>query len=197
LSPFTIHTLETAPDASRKLLLGLREQAGFIPNLAATMAESPALLDAFLGLRSLAAGSSLDAVAREVVAIAVAVETGCSYCVAAHSTFALKQGAAAETVEAVRSGAAPTEPRLQALARFARAVARRDHDVPDRGRDLIEAGFTRAQLLETLVAIAVPMLASSVFHVTEAALDGAFQPQAWAPSQEAAEDRPAAALSRR
>jgi uncharacterized peroxidase-related enzyme len=181
LPQFKVHTLETAPDASRPLLLGLQEQAGFIPNLAATMAASPALLEAFLTLRSMAARTSLDAAARELVAIAVAAEMGCTYCVAAHSTFGLKSGATADAVEAVRGGSAPADPRLRALVRFARSVVRHDGDVPQRGRDLVQAGLSPAQVLETLVAIAVPMLAGSAFLLTAASLDGAFQPQAWTP----------------
>ena len=80
------------------------------------MAESPTLLEAFLTLRAVAARGALDPVAREIVSIAVAFETGCDYCVAAHSTFALKQGAPARRVEAVRSGATLSDPRLDALA---------------------------------------------------------------------------------
>jgi AhpD family alkylhydroperoxidase len=152
---------------------------GFVPNLAATMAESPTLLEAFLGLRSIAAGGSLDAVAREVVAIAVASETACSYCVAAHSTFALKSGALPGVVEAVRSGVTPSDPRLEALARFARAVVHRRNEVTARAQDLLNAGLTPAQILETLVAIAVPLLASSVLQIAAVKLDSAFQPQVW------------------
>jgi len=85
---FPIHTVESAPQNSQKLLRGLKEQVGFVPNLVATMAESPTLLEAFLALRAVAASGSLDPVAREVTAIAVGSETACSYCVAAHSTFA-------------------------------------------------------------------------------------------------------------
>lgn len=60
-----IHTVESAPPASQPLLQGLREQVGFLPNLAASMAESPALLQAFLSLRTIAASGQLDAVARD------------------------------------------------------------------------------------------------------------------------------------
>jgi uncharacterized peroxidase-related enzyme len=180
LPEFEIHTVESAPEDSRKLLRALREQVGFVPNLAATMAESPTLLEAFLALRSVAARSSLDAIAREVISIAAAFETGCSYCVAAHSTLALKSGAAPNTVEAVRSGATPSDPRLQALVRFARTIVQRQDDVTERGRDLLKAGLTSAQILEILVVIMIPMLASSVVQITAVKLDGAFQPQAWA-----------------
>ena len=175
---FQIHTAESAPAASRPLLQGLQEQAGFLPNLAATMAESPTLLEAFLSLRSIAARGSLDAVAREAVAIAVAFETRCTYCVAAHSTFALRQGAPPAAVEALRAGETPSDPRLRALTRFARAVAGRRDDVGDRAQQLLDAGFERAQLLEVLAVIAVPMLAGTVHHVAPVGLDAAFQPQA-------------------
>ena len=179
MTDFRIHTVESAPQASQAQLSRLKEQVGFVPNLAASMAESPALLEAFLGLRSAAASSSLDPVAREVVAVAVAFETRCSYCVAAHSTFALKHGAPPSAVEAVRSGAEPGDARLAALVRFARAVVKRQDDVRGRAQDLLKAGLSRAQVLEALVAIAVPMLASSVFEVTAVELDGLFQPRAW------------------
>lgn len=85
LPEFPIHSVESAPEDSRKLLRGLMEQVGFLPNLAATMAGSPTLLEAFLALRSAAARGFLDAATREVVSIAVAFETGCNYCIPAHS----------------------------------------------------------------------------------------------------------------
>jgi len=174
-----IHTVESAPPASQPLLQGLREQVGFLPNLAASMAESPALLQAFLSLRTIAASGQLDAVAREVVAIAVATETRCTYCVAAHSTFALKQGAAAAEVAAVRSGRPLADPRLDALARFARAVVRRQDDAGDRARDLLGLGFTNALLLDVLAAIAVPMVAGMAHQLAGPPLDAVFQAQEW------------------
>jgi uncharacterized peroxidase-related enzyme len=175
-----VQTLESAPAASQPLMQRLKEQVGFVPNLAATMAGSPTLLDAFLTLRSVAAGASLDPAAREIVAIAVAVETRCLYCVAAHSTFALGHGAPTEAVQALRNGELPAEARLRALSRFAQAIVRRE-GAADRARDLLGLGFTEAQLLEVLAVIAVPLLAGSVHQLKAVSLDPAFQPQAWLP----------------
>jgi len=180
VSEFQAHTTRSAPEASQALLQGLQDQVGFVPNLAATMAESPALLSAFLGLRSAAGRGSLSPVEREVIAIAVATETGCTYCVAAHSTFALKCGAPAAAVEAVRVGRDPEDARLEALARFARAVVRRA-DVGPAVRRLRGSGSSAAQVLDAVAAIAVPLLAGSAFQVTAAALDDPFRPQAWTP----------------
>jgi hypothetical protein len=101
--------------------------------------------------------------------------------VAAQSTFALNYGAPAAVVEAVRGGAVPEDSRLEALARFARAVVRRA-DVGPSVRQLRDSGSSVAQVLDAVAAIAVPLLAGSAFQVTAAALDGAFHSQAWRPS---------------
>ena len=44
-----IHSFETAPEPSRGTLAGIAGDLGFVPNLAATVATSPALLDALMG----------------------------------------------------------------------------------------------------------------------------------------------------
>jgi uncharacterized peroxidase-related enzyme len=180
LPDFKTHTVDSAPEGSRRLLQGLSDQIGFIPNLAATMAEAPALLEAFVTLQTIGHRTSLSPIERQVIAVAVATETGCTYCVAAHSTFALKSGAQVAVMDAVRARSPLGDPRLDALARFARAIVHREVDAGRRAEELLKAGLSQVQVLEALVAIAVPMLASSVFQLAPVTLDGAFQPQAWA-----------------
>lgn len=175
MSDFTVQTIAKAPAASVPLMQQLQEQAGFVPNLAATMAGAPTLLEAFMTLRGLAARGPLTAAERELLAITVAGETACRYCFAAHSTFAQKVGAPPDHVAAVRSGETAGDARQQALLRFARAVARREN-APAAARDLVRAGFTHEQVLEVLVAIAVPMLAGLVDGVAEVEVDAVFAP---------------------
>ena len=175
MSAFPVYTIEKAPAASVPLMRKLQEQAGFVPNLAATMAGAPALLEAFMTLRGLAARGPLSAPERELLSITVAGEIECRYCFAAHSTFAHKVGAAPDQVAAVRSGQAAGNAKEQALLRFARAVARRE-GAAAAARELVNAGCTREQVLEVLVAIAVPMLAGMVDAVCETEVDSVFAP---------------------
>ena len=49
---YTLHTLESAPEMAADALRTLQSTVGLIPNLAATMAESPALLNGFLALHA-------------------------------------------------------------------------------------------------------------------------------------------------
>lgn len=175
MSYFPVHTIEKAPSASVPLMQKLQEQAGLVPNLAATMAGAPPLLEAFMNLRALAARGPLSAAERELLSIAVAGEIACRYCFAAHSTFAQKVGAAPDHIAAVRSGQAMGDAKQQALLRFARAVARRE-GAPAAARDLVRAGYTPEQVLEVLVALAVPMLAGMVDGVAEVEVDAPFAP---------------------
>ena len=141
MSDFEILTVESAPEGSRPLLQGLREQVGFIPNLAAAMAASPTLLESFLTLRAIAGRGTLDPVSREAVAVAVARETRSTYCVAAHSTFALAQGAPAALVDGLRGGTDPADERLRALVRFTRALVSRRDDLDACIRQLARLGI--------------------------------------------------------
>ncbi len=47
---FPIHSIETAPDASKPALEALQGAFGFIPNIAGAMATSPVLIDSLVAL---------------------------------------------------------------------------------------------------------------------------------------------------
>ena len=66
--------------------------------------------------------SSLPGPAKQVVLITVSVANGCAYCVAAHSTMALRAGLDAEVVAAVRAGKPVADPALEAVHVLTHAV---------------------------------------------------------------------------
>jgi uncharacterized peroxidase-related enzyme len=183
MSGFKIHTIESAPEDSRGTLTNLVSEIGFLPNLAATMAESPALIEAFASLRRInRQRSSLTAIERELASIAVAFEYGCSYCVAAHSTFAIGAGASQLDVADVRTGKAPREPRMAALIAFTRRVARNTlGEMHGDTRDLLRAGFDRQQIFDVFSTAAQVALASQAFLLARPQLDAPFLSHAWEP----------------
>lgn len=181
MSEFKVHTIETAPEGSKGILADLKSEVGFVPNLAATMAESPALIEAFTALRRInGQKSSLSPAERELVSIAVASEYGCSYCVAAHSTFAIGAGASEEAVAEVREGRTPGDPRIAAITSFGRSVARnRVGAEEDRVAVLLRAGFDLRQVFDVFSTAAQVALASQAFLLAGPPLDPAFAPRAW------------------
>lgn len=183
MTQFTIYTVESAPDASKPALEQLQQQVGFLPNLAATMAESPAMLTAFTTLRSLYAGTSLSGVERELVALAAAYENACTYCAAAHSTLAAMFGAPEEAIEEVRAGRSSSDdPRLAALTTFARRVIQTRGAVgSDEVDAVIAAGYRKEQVLDLLVGIAMSNLAAQMHHIGGCPVDDAFAARRWTP----------------
>jgi AhpD family alkylhydroperoxidase len=180
MSLYKVHTIETAPDGSKPLLENLQGAFGMIPNLAAAMAESPELLTGFLSIRRILYGGTLSPVEIQVLALTNAFENGCRYCMAFHSTLALKEGVSREAVEALRAGRSPEEPKLHALSEFSRAlVKQRGHVGDDELRRLFAAGYSKAQALEVVLGVAVSILPNFAHHITQCPLDRAFSAQAW------------------
>jgi uncharacterized peroxidase-related enzyme len=177
---FTIHTPQSAPEASRPALDQLEERIGFIPNLAATIAESPTAIQGLGAMQAALRESKLSQAEREVVALTVSWENSSAYAMAAHSTFAQGAGAGEEVVAALRSGDDVPDDRLQAVQEFTRTLLReRGHVGEESVAALLEAGYSREQLLEVLTQVAYTTLANLVANVTDPPIDKAFEAQAW------------------
>lgn len=184
MSPFPLHTIDTAPEPSRPILRQVDAALGFVPNLYATFAESPAVLGGYVELNAKLERGSLSAVERQLVEIAVSTENGCTYCVAAHSTLADMLKTRPELVAAVRAGTTLADARLDALVAFTRAVMRHRGFVADGDIEaFLAAGYSKAELLEVVGHIGLKVLANYVHALTRAPLDAGFQPRAWKASE--------------
>ncbi len=184
MSRFAQYTIANAPEGSQPLLQQVERNLGFVPNLYATFAESPALLEGVVALDASLDKGSLTKIERQLVKIAVSTENGCSYCVAAHSTIAGMLKARPDVVTAVRTGASVADQKLDALIRFTRAVVQAKGFLPeDEIADLLAAGYTKAQLLEVVGLIGLKTLDNYMHALTKAPLDAAFQPQQWDANQ--------------
>ena len=149
MSPFTIHTPETAPAASRALLEGIQQAYGFVPNLFAVFAESPAALEGALAMARAFSHSTLTPVEQQLVALAVSEANDCEFCMAAHSTIAKRVAKAQPAlVAAVRAREPLSEAKLDVLVVFTRRVVEQRGFVASADvAAFLEAGYTRAQLI--------------------------------------------------
>lgn len=167
-----------APDAARKILQASRARFGFLPSPIARIAVAPTVLKHSLASFVAFDATSLSALEREVVAMTVAFERSCHYCMAMHS--ALTQREHPLEVEALRNGTPLSDERLEALRAFTRELTTRGGDVSQataaRAR---AAGFGNDQLLEVALGVATYVLSTSLNVLTEAPLDPAFEGQRW------------------
>jgi uncharacterized peroxidase-related enzyme len=172
---FPAHTIDSAPAGSRRFLEGLQKEIGFLPNLAATMGESPTLIEGFTSLRSIQGRSSFTPIEREAISLAVSVANDCSYCVAVHSTFARMHGASEDLIDALRGGEVPGDNRVAALTTYTRDLLRtRGHASAPATQAMLEAGYTRAHLLEVIAVIAFTTIANYAHNVTHCPIDAPF-----------------------
>lgn len=182
MSQFDVHTKQTAPEQSVKLLEQAESAFGFVPNLHGVFAESPAVLKAYLQLGQIFDDSSFSPVERQVAILAVSRFNGCHYCMAAHSVIAGMQKVPEQAIEAIRNDQPIDDRRLEALRKFTTiAVDKRGWVSETDIASFEEAGFNRAQVLEVILAISFKTMSNYVNHFAETPLDDAFTNSEWKP----------------
>jgi alkylhydroperoxidase family enzyme len=177
----TVHTIDTAPDASRPVLESIAADLGLVPNLAAAIATSPTLLGAFDALRRAVGAAGLDPVHREVAGLAVGVAVDNAYGVAFHSTVLGRLGVAEADIDALRAGAAPADPTLAVVAALARDVVVTRGKVPAATVEAAaRAGLSTEAVLEIVAECTFAGLVGVVDNLAgRVALDDFLAPQAW------------------
>ncbi len=179
---FTVHTIDTAPQQSVPLLQGAQKAFGFVPNLIAVLAESPAVVEAYLTLTQIFDKSSLTATERQVAILAISRYNECDYCMAAHSAIASMQKVPADVIQAIRNDQPIADDTLEALRTFAATVVEKRGWLSD--DDIVafrSAGYSQAQVLEVVLAVSLKTLSNYANHVAETPLDDAFSSRAWQP----------------
>lgn len=143
-----------ATGKTRDQLAALERKYGRVPNVFATMAHAPSVLNAYLGLFDAMSHMSLDPRLRELLGVTVATANDSEYCRSVHT--ALGKNLGIDTTELTRAQEADSaDPRIQAALRFARALVLKRGKVGDEEiSDARAAGFNDAAILE-LVAAAV------------------------------------------
>jgi uncharacterized peroxidase-related enzyme len=120
------------------------------------ISNSPAALEGYLGLSDALSKGRLPAQTRERIALAVAEENGCSYCLSAHSYLG-KNLAKLDDAEilANRHGAS-NDAKADAAVRFAaKLVQERGHVSEDEVRAVKVAGYDDAQVIEIVLHVAL------------------------------------------
>ena len=183
MQEFILHTVESAPEKSRPTMQALERKFGFLPNVMATMAGNPVLLDGFAGTFGSFHGGSLDECEKQALLLTNAVTIGCPWTVAAHSTFALEDGMAPADVEAMRAGRLPGHPKYAALSRLTKALIRQRGNVARGEIDAFtSAGYSLAQVFEVIASIGISTMAATTTNLARTPIEARFQAQAWTPA---------------
>jgi AhpD family alkylhydroperoxidase len=182
MTDYPIHTVDTAPDGAKQPLTVLCEAFGFVPNGAAVMANSPALMNSFFSaFGHFRGGGTFTPAERQVLLLSNAVANDCAWAVAFHSLEALADGVTPAVVDAIRRRELPTDPRLAALSTLTRAlIEKRGHLDDTDAKAFTTAGFDDTQLLEAVTGVAISTMTNYAANIAEPPLEAPLRPHTWA-----------------
>ncbi len=177
---FPVHTLESAPQASKSALRDVQARFGMIPNLAGAMATSPVLAEAFIGIFDKVHGGSFDEPQIQTVLLTDAVTNGSAWAVALHTALGLQAGLDPAYVDAMRAGRSPSDKKLGALSTLARTLIEKRGQLADEDIDrFLVAGFGKDLLLEVITIVAASTITNYTGNVTNPPLEAHLQQFAW------------------
>lgn len=163
--------IEQADDTTKASLDTVKRKLGVVPNLLRTLALSPTALQGYLGFSDAATKGQLNAGQREIVALAVAQNNECGYCLAAHTLIGKNAGLNEDQVQSARAGRGVNETDT-ALARFASQVTESRGLVSDAQiAELKSAGFDDGVVIEVVALVALNTLTNYVNHVADTEID--------------------------
>jgi uncharacterized peroxidase-related enzyme len=171
MSVITPIKMETANEDEKKILEGIQAKLGKIPNIYATMAHSPSTLQSMLAYGVGLKKGVLTPKEIEAIALAVAANNACEYCVAAHTAIGKMAGLTdAETMEA-RQGISQ-DPKRDALLELAVEISQ------TRGRPIRKvvdafkaAGYSDAALIEVIAWVTYNLFTNYFNHIAGTEVD--------------------------
>jgi uncharacterized peroxidase-related enzyme len=161
----------SATGKAKELLDGVKTTLGVTPNLMRTMANSPAVLEAYLGFNTALSRGRLGAKVREQIALAVAEANGCEYCLSAHTAIGRKVGLPEGHLLISRQWMSP-EPRVDAALKFARAILTQRGQVTDEDLTRVRnAGYGDTEIAEIVAEVALNVFTNYFNLVAETTVD--------------------------
>jgi len=177
MSTLKIHTIESAPEGSKKQLEESVKAFGMLPNLHGVLAESPAILEGYKKLHELfSTQTSFNAEELTVVWQTINVEHECHYWVPAHTAIAHMMKVDDQLIEALRNKAAMPNAKLQALHDTTLTLVKNRGNISDEElTSFYEAGYTEKHVLEIILGLSQKVISNYVNHIANTEVDEPFK----------------------
>lgn len=156
------------------LFTSIKRAMGKVPNAYASMgSQSPTMLEAVLHTNAaLKKSGVLSAREIEAINLAVSENSGCDYCLAAHTMTGKIAGFTAEQMREIRAGGIASDAKLDTLVKFVLGLVRTSGTVPSQTLDAVrEAGYSDAQITESMLAVTAILTTNLFNRVNDTVLD--------------------------
>ena len=162
---------DQAAGQAKQLLDAVNDKFGMVPNLARTLANSPAALRGYLAFGEALEGGLLPAKLREQIALTVSQANGCGYCVAAHCAIGKSVGLSENELSDARQSSSP-DTKIDVVLRFARQLVEDRGWVSDDDLERVRrAGYGDGEIAEIVAIVAWKTFANYFNHVAGTDVD--------------------------
>jgi alkylhydroperoxidase family enzyme len=180
MTTLKIHTIESAPEASKPLLENSQKAYGMIPGLHGVLAGAPNILKAYQSLHELFVDSSFNQEELTVVWQSINVEHACHYCVPAHTGIANMMKVDDQITLALRNQTPLTNPKLEVLRTTTLLIVRnRGHISEGKLAAFYAAGYGEQQVLEIILGLSQKTISNYANHIANTPVDPGFKKFAW------------------
>ena len=161
----------TVTGAVHAQLEGTRKSLGSTPNMFLTAAQSPAALTALNGFFGALGKGALGGKVGERIAIAVAQENGCEYCLSAHTALGGMHGVETAELAAARHGQSH-EPKAQAALDLALAIVATRGKIDTAALSAAHnAGLADGEIVEVVAHVALNIFTNYLNNVAQTEID--------------------------
>lgn len=152
-------------------LSAVKAKLGMVPNLFATFAKSPAVLNAYLAFSDALSKGVLTAGQREIIALATAQANSCHYCLSAHTLLGKNAGLSPEAVHAARGGKG-ANPVDNAIAQLATRIVAAKGEVADSDLSMARAaGLNDTHIVEVIANVSLNILTNYTNNAAHTDID--------------------------
>ena len=155
----------------KELLDATQAKLGVTPNMMRTMAQSPAVLEAYLNFGAALGKGLLKAKVREQIALVSAEANQCGYCAAAHTAIGKMVGLSEDAILAAREASAE-DTQTDAALKFAKAVIEKRGAVSDADLQAVKsAGFSQGEIAEVIANVALNLFTNYFNETAKTEID--------------------------
>src|SRR6516164_8659159 len=160
-----------AKGKAKELLDAVQNKYGAVPNSFKTMVHSPAGLQGFLDLSGTLEGGVLPFETRYQIALVISEINGCAYCLSAFTAIGKSGGMEDETLAMCRI-AGSTDPKIDAILKFATAIVReRGAVTPEDFQKVKSVGCSDEEIQEIVADVALFTFANYINLVIGTEID--------------------------
>ena len=171
MTKLRVLTREEANPSVQPIYDALKSKVGMVPNLYATIANSPTVLPAYLAFDEALGKGVFNAKERQAIFLVVSQINGCHYCQSAHTALGKMNGFTEEETIQLRT-ASIADAKLNALTSLAAEIVNtKGKPAEETLNNFYAAGYTAEALVELVAHIGYKIVANYLHNIANFSID--------------------------